>query len=146
MKEKTSKILTLALLALAIVTTIFAFVFALNTANSSMFDIAFWLLVIMLCVAIGAIIVFLCKKLAERFKTEKGYLKKFLLLVCGIIVLLVLSYLCAKGNDVDLIKYGISEGTSKLIGAACILCYILCIGAVLAIVVVECLPKTNKKK
>ena len=146
MKEKTDKIMTWALLGLAIVMTAIAFVFALNTANGGMFDLAFWLLICMMVVAIGAIVLFLVKKLAERFATEKGYLKKFLILIGIAIVVVVLSYLLAKGDDVDLIKFGISEGTSKLIGAACIVCYILCIGAVCAIVVAECLPKSNKKK
>lgn len=147
MKEKTDKILTLALLALAIVTTVFAFVFALNTVNNSgMFDIAFWLLVIMIGFSILAILVFLCKKLLDRFKTEKGYLVKFLLLIALIVVLLVVSFVLAKGGDVDLVKYGITEGTSKLIGAACILSYIIVIGAALAILVTEVMPKSNKKK
>lgn len=146
MKEKTDKIMTLALLGLAIVMTAIAFVFALNTGNGGMFDLAFWLLVAMMVFAIGAIVLFLVKKLAERFKTEKGYLKKFLILIGIVVVLLVVSYALATGNDVDIIKYGIAESTSKLIGAVCILVYILCIGAVAAIVVVECLPKTNKKK
>lgn len=147
MKEKTDKILTLALLALAIVTTVFAFVFALNTVNNSgMFDIAFWLLVIMIGFSILAILVFLCKKLLDRFKSEKGYLVKFLLLIALIVVLLVVSFVLAKGGDVDLVKYGITEGTSKLIGAACILSYIIVIGAALAILVTEVMPKSNKKK
>ena len=147
MKEKTDKILTLALLGLAIIATVFAVVFALNTVNNTaMFDLAFWLLILMIGVSLCAIVVFLCKKLIERFKTEKGYLKKFLFLIVLIVVLLVVSFLLAKSGDVDLIKYGISEGTSKLIGAACILCYIIVIGAALAILVTEIMPKSNKKK
>lgn len=137
----------MALLALAIVTTVFAFVFALNTVNNSgMFDIAFWLLVIMIGFSILAILVFLCKKLLDRFKSEKGYLVKFLLLIALIVVLLVVSFVLAKGGDVDIVKYGITEGTSKLIGAACILSYIIVIGAALAILVTEVMPKSNKKK
>ena len=147
MKEKTDKLLTLALLGLAIVATVFAFIFALNTvSNSAMFDIAFWLLVIMIGFSLLAIVVFLCKKLAGRFKTEKGYLKKFLILVALIVILLVVAFLLAKGTDVDIVKYGISEGTSKLIGAACILVYLIVIGAALAILVTEIMPKSNKKK
>ena len=104
MKEKTDKLLTLALLGLAIVATVFAFIFALNTvSNSAMFDIAFWLLVIMIGFSLLAIVVFLCKKLAGRFKTEKGYLKKFLILVALIVVLLVVAFLLAKGTDVDIV-------------------------------------------
>ena len=82
----------------------------------------------------------------KYFKTEKGYLVKFLLLIALIVVLLVVSFVLAKSGDVDIVKYGISEGTSKLIGAACILSYIIVIGAALAILVTEVMPKSNKKK
>ena len=147
MNGKLSNIGKWVLAVLALITVALAVIFALNTfSNSGMFDIAFWLMAAMIVVALGAIVLFLVKKLAERFKTEPGYLKKFLVLVGLIIVLLVVSFLLAKGSDIDLIKYNISEGTSKLIGAACILCYILCIGAFLAIVVSEVMPKSNKKK
>ena len=111
-----------------------------------MFDIAFWLLIIMIGFSLLAIVVFLCKKLIERFKSEKGYLTKFLLLIALIAILLVVSFVLAKGGDVDIVKYGISEGVSKLIGAACILVYIIVIGAALAILVTEVMPKSNKKK
>ena len=150
MKEKTDKIMTLVLLGLAIIATVFAVIFALNTVtNSAMFDIAFWLMVIMIAISILAILIFLCKKLGERFRTEPGYLKKFLILCVIIIAVLVISFLLAKGNDVSaamLEKNNLTEGTSKLIGAACILCYIITIGAALAIVVSEIMPKSNKKK
>lgn len=150
MKEKTDKILTLALLGLAIVSTVFAFIFALDTVkNSVMFDVAFWLLVVMVGVSLVAILIFLVKKLGERFKTEPGYLKKFLILVGIIIVVLGASFLLATGNDVSeamLEKNNLTVGASKLIGAACILCYIIVIGAALAILFSEVLPKSNKKK
>ena len=146
MKEKTQKILTLALLGAAIVISIFAFIFALDTNNSGMFNIAYWLLVIMLGFSVAAIVVFLCKKLGARFKDEPGYLKKFLLLVGLIVVVLLASYLPASGTDIDLAKYGMTEGTSKLIGAACILCYIIVIAAAVAIVYAEVSPKKNNKK
>lgn len=160
MKEKTDKILTLVLLGVSIIATVFAVLFALQSDSkhvmdgirevgngfTGMFDLAFWMLVIFLAVAICAILVFLIKNLASRFKDEPGYLKKFLILVCVIAVLIVVSYLLATGNDVDIVKYKISEGTSKLIGAACILCYIIVIGAALSILVSEIMPKSNKKK
>ena len=150
MKEKTDKILTLALLGLAIIATVFAFVFALNTVNNSgMFDIAFWMLAIFIAIALCAIIVFLIKKLASRFKDEPGYLKKFLVLVGVILAVLVVSFLLSRGNDVNpalLDKHDLTEGASKFIGAACILVYIIVIGAALSIVVTEVMPKSNKKK
>lgn len=150
MKEKTDKLLTLVLLGLAIVATVFAVLFAMqkkvDMPQSPLFDIAFWMMVVIIAVSIIAILIFLVKKLAARFKEEPGYLKKFLLLCALIIVVLVVSYLLAKGTDVDLQKYKITEGTSKLIGAACIICYILTIGAAIAIAVTEIMPKSNKKK
>lgn len=163
MKEKTDKILTLVLLGLSIVASILAVLFALGSdpkhimqgitelgnSNSVAFDIAFWMLVILIGVALCAIVVFLCKKLFARFREEKGYLKKFLILVIVIVALLVVSFLLANGNDVPaalLDKHGLSVGASKLIGAACILVYIIVIGAALSILVTEVMPKSNKKK
>lgn len=149
MKEKTRKLLTLLLLALAIIATIFAIIFAMNVKNnpdSATFDIAYWMMIIMMVFSIAAIVVFLVKKLAGRFKEEPGYLKKFLFLCLLIVVVLVVSYLISTGNDIDIVKYKITEGTSKLVGAACIISYILVIGAALAIVVSEVMPKSNKKK
>ena len=116
MKEKTDKILTLVLLGLSIVASILAVLFALGSdpkhimqgitelgnSNSVAFDIAFWMLVILIGVALCAIVVFLCKKLFARFREEKGYLKKFLILVIVIVALLVVSFLLANGNDVSL--------------------------------------------
>jgi hypothetical protein len=79
MKEKTDKILTLVLLGLSIVASILAVLFALGSdpkhimqgitelgnSNSVAFDIAFWMLVILIGVALCAIVVFLCKKLFD---------------------------------------------------------------------------------
>ena len=115
MKEKTDKILTLVLLGVSLITAVFAVIFALQSDSkhvmdgirelgnnfSGMFDVAFWILVILLAIAICAIVVFLVKKLALRFKDEPGYLKKFLLLIGIIVVLLVVSFLLAKGTDVE---------------------------------------------
>ena len=75
-----------------------------------------------------------------------GFIFLTALLIGIIVVLLVVSFLLAKGTDVDIVKYNITEGTSKLIGAACILVYIIVIGAALSILVTEVMPKSNKKK
>ena len=61
--------------------------------------------------------------------------------------MLVVSYLLSKGNDVTLAlmeKNNISEGTSKLIGAACWVVYILVIGAAGSILYTE-IAKLLKK-
>jgi hypothetical protein len=62
-------------------------------------------------------------------------------------VVLAVSYLLAKGNDVTpalMEKFNVTEGTSKLIGAACILVYILVIGSAASILYTE-IAKLIKK-
>ena len=63
-------------------------------------------------------------------------------------MVLLASFLLAKGNDVSAVlleKNGLSESASRLIGAACILVYILVIAAACSIVYVE-VAKLSKKK
>ncbi|MCR4659747.1 MAG: hypothetical protein K5650_05575 [Bacteroidales bacterium] len=149
MKEKTDKLVTLVCLGLALLATVFAIIFALNIdKNAGFYGITYWMLLILLGVSIIAIFVFLGKKLAERFKTQPGYLKKFLLLIGLIVVVCVVSYLLSTGNDVSIAmleKNNLTVGTSKLIGAFCIVVYILVIGAAASILYVEC-SKLFKKK
>ena len=156
MKEKTDKLITLLGLGIAVVCTVLAIVFAMNNGGvkelsavqaNGLFDAVFWILVCFVVLAIAAILVFLVVKLANHFKEDPGYLKKFLLL-CGIVVVVVVvSYLLSKGNDVTpalMEKNNISEGTSKLIGAACWMVYILVIGAACSILYTE-IAKLFKK-
>jgi H+/Cl- antiporter ClcA len=163
MKEKTDKILTLVLLGISIIATVIAVLFAsgsdpkhvlqgvqeIGNNFSGMFDIAFYLLVIMVGISLVAIVFFLLKRLIGKFKDEPGYLKKFLLLVGVVVVLLIVPYLLSSGTDVSnlmLNKYNVTTSASRLIGAACILVYIIIFGAVLAILVTEVMPKSSKKK
>ena len=149
MKEKTDKLITLVGLGIAVVCTVLAILFAMNNGGvkelsavqaNGLFDAVYWILICFVVLAIAAILFFLVVKLANHFKEEPGYWKKFLLL-CGIVVVVVLvSYLLSKGNDVTpalMEKQGISEGTSKLIGAACWMVYILVAGAAVAIIYSE---------
>lgn len=148
MKETTDKLITWVGMGIALLATVFAIVFALNTGNDTMFDVTYWILICFVAVSLCAIVVFLIVKLANKFKDEKGYWKKFLLLVGVVVVALLASYMLAKGNDVSpalMEKFNISDGTSKLIGAACILVYILVIAAACAILYTEC-AKAFKKK
>ena len=65
-----------------------------------------------------------------------------------IVVACVIAFVLAKGTDVSpalMEKNDITEGTSKLIGAACILVYILVIAAAVSIIYSEC-SKALKKK
>ena len=157
MKEKTDKLITLLGLGIAVVCTILAIVFAMNNGDvkelsavraNGLFDATYWILVCFIALALAAIVVFLVVRLAAKFKEDPGYIKKFLLLLGVVIVVLAVSYLLSKGNDVTpalMEKFNVSEGTSKLIGAACILVYILVIGAAVAILYTE-VSKFLKKK
>ena len=157
MKEKTDKLITLLGLGIAVVCTLLTILFAVNNGGvkelsavkaNGLFDATYWILVCFVVVSIAAIVFFLVFKLANRFKEDPGYLKKFLMLVGIVIVVLIVSYLLSKGDDVTLAlreKNNISLGTSKLIGAACWMVYILVIGSAVAIIYTE-VAKLIKKK
>ena len=157
MKEKTDKLITLVGLGIALVSIVMAIIFASYNAgvkelaaltNDGLFDATYWILGCLIFISLAAILVFLCVKLANRFKTVPGYAKKFFIIVGIAIVACVISFVLAKGDDVTLAlmeKNKITEATSKLIGAACILVYILVIGAAGCIVYSE-IAKSLKKK
>ena len=158
MKEKTDKLITYVGLGIAIVCFLLAILFAMNNGSDvktladvnhgGLFDTIYWILVAMVCLSIVAIVYFLCVKLADRFKTVPGYAKKFFIILGVAVVICLAAFLLAKGNDVTpalMEKSGTTEGTSKLIGAACILVYILVIGAAGCIVYAE-IAKSLKKK
>jgi hypothetical protein len=156
MKEKTDKLITLLGLGIAVVCAILTIVFAMNNGGvkelsavkaNGLFDATYWILVCFIAISIVAIVFFLVVKLANRFKEEPGYLKRFLILVGIVIAVVVVSYLLSKGNDVPLAlmeKNNITEGTSKLIGAACWIVYIMVIGAAASILYTE-IAKLFKK-
>ncbi len=156
MKEKTDKLITLLGLGIAVVCTVLTIVFAMNNGDvkelsavraNGLFDATYWILVCFVVLSIAAIVFFLVVKLANRFKEEPGYLKKFLVLVGIVVAVLVVSYLLSKGNDVTpalMEKNDINEQTSKLIGAACWMVYILVIGAAASILYTE-IAKLFKK-
>ena len=157
MKEKTDKLITLLGLGIAVICTLLVIIFAMNNGGvkelsavkaNGLFDVTYWILICFVVLSIAAIAFFLVIKLASRFKEEPGYLKKFLTLVGIVVVVLVVSFLLSKGNDVPLAlmeKNNITEGTSKLIGACCWVVYIMVIGAAVAILYSE-VSKLIKKK
>ena len=157
MKEKTDKLITWCGLGVALVCFVLAILFAMNNGSDvktladvkqgGIFDTIYWILVAMVAFSIVAIVVFLCVKLADRFKTVPGYAKKFFIILGIAIVACLAAFLLAKGNDVPpalMEKFDVTEGTSKLIGAACILVYILVIGAAGCIIYAE-VAKSLKK-
>ena len=157
MKEKTDKLITYVGLGIAIICLILAIVFAMNNGSDvktladvqkgGLFDTIYWILAALVCVSIVAIFIFLCVKLADRFKNVPGYAKKFCIILGVGIVVCLAAFLLAKGNDVTpalMEKFEVTEGTSKLIGAACILVYILVIGSAVSILYTE-IAKLFKK-
>ncbi len=158
MKEKTDKLITWCGLGVALVCFVLAILFAMNNGSDvksldavqqgGLFDTIYWILVALVGISIIAILVFLCVKLADRFKNVPGYAKKFFIILAVAVVVCVLSFVLAQGDDVTLAlmeKNDITEGTSKLIGAACIMVYFLVIGAALCIIYAE-VAKSFKKK
>ena len=158
MKEKTDKLITFVGLGVAILCFVLAVLFAMSNGSEvktladvqkgGLFDTIYWILAALVIISIVAIVIFLCVKLVDRFKTVPGYAKKFCIILGVAIVACLAAFLLAKGNDVTpalMEKSNTSEGTSKLIGAACILVYFLVAGAACCIIYAE-VAKSLKKK
>ena len=146
MKESTRKLITWAGLIIAGICTVLSIVFAMYNGDvkelsavkaNGLFDATFYILLCLIAVSIIAILAFVCVSLAKKFSEDKGYWKKFLGIVAAIVVVCVLAFVLSKGNDVSpalMEKHDVTEATSKLIGAACYMVYILVIVAAVAIV------------
>lgn len=157
MKEKTDKLLTLVMLGVALLATVFAVLFAIGNGsadslegltNPGTFDVAYIILMCLVIAAIVGIFVFLVVKLVNRFMSDGKYWVKFLTVTVICVAVVVVSYLLSSGSDVPaefLAKNETSEGVSKLIGAACIMVYILAAGSVISILFTE-IAKPFKKK
>lgn len=146
MKESTRKLITWAGLIIAGICTVLSIVFAMNNGDvkelsavkaNGLFDATFYILLCLIAVSIIAILCFVVVSLGKKFREDKGYWKKFLGIVAAIVVVCVLAFILSKGNDVSpalMEKHDVTEGTSKLIGAACYMVYILVIVAAVSIV------------
>ncbi len=157
MKETTRKLITIIALSIAILATVLSVLFAMNNGGvkelsavkaNGLFDATFWILICLVAISIIAILWFVIKGLAKKFAEEKGYWKKFLGIVLAIVVVCVAAFALSKGNDVNqalMEKNNISESTSKLIGAACYVVYILVIAAACAILYTEVVKSFKKK-
>ena len=158
MKKQTDRLITLAGIGVAILCMVLMVIFAIYNKdikvleavkNGVLFDATFWILLCLIAVSLVAIVMFLVIKLGKLFAQDKGYWKKFLGIAAAIFVVLVVSLLLSKGNDVTpalMEKQNITEGTSRLIGAACIVVYIMVAATALSILWVEVIAKPFKKK
>ena len=148
MQEKSKKMITLLMLGLAVIASILAIVFAMNQNNEGMYWAAYWVTLVMVVISIIGILGFALMKLIKNFKENPKQAKKTLLIFAIAIVAVVVSFLLATGTDVSqalLDKNNLTVGTSRWIGAAVVLVYIMVLAAALAIVYVEC-SKLFKKK
>ena len=149
MKEKTSKLITFVCLGLTILATVFAIIFALDISKySSLYNVAYGITGAFVVLSIAAIVIFALVQWLKNFKNDRKKAMKSLYVIALAVIVCIVAFLLAKGNDVSnvlLEKNNISEATSRLIGAACILVYILVGAAAVAIVYVE-VSKSFKKK
>ncbi len=149
MKEKTDKLITWLSIGIALLASIFAIVFALDTvSNNGMFNIAYWITFLCVVLCIVGILGFALWAFVKKFSDDrKGAIRTIIVIAIAVVVVIV-SYFLASGSDVPfalLDKNNLTVGACKWIGAACIMVYILVIGAALSIVYVEC-AKFFKKK
>jgi len=140
MQEKTDKLITWVLLGIAVLGGIFAIIFAWKDA-SAMFDVAYWITFLFVIIALLGMIGFFCVRFIKNF-SENPKKARMSLIVFGIaVVVAVLAFILSSGTDVSnelLLKNGLTESTSKWIGTACIVVYILFFGAVASIIYSEC--------
>lgn len=151
MKEQTRKLITIISLVIALLSCIFAVLFAMGNKSGKyggMFDITFWVLVCAIALTLGAWILFAVISFIKSFKENPKAAKKTIITAAIAIVAVVVSYILASGTDVAdsvLETYNVTTSSSKLIGAGCILVYILVIAAFCSIIYVEA-SKLIKKK
>ena len=147
MKEKTDKLVTWVALGIAILASIFAIVFAMNTANEGMFNVAYWIVFLFVLLAVLGMLGFFVLRFVKNFKENPAKARKTLIVIGIAIVVCILAFLLASGNDVSkalLDKNGLTEAASKWIGTACIVVYTLVFGAIAAIIYVECAKMFKK--
>ena len=154
MKEKTSKLITLVLLGISIIGTVFAVFHAmgsdpknmldgiveLNNPQSALFDVVFWILGAFFAISIALILFYALKSIK--------FGKPLIILTISAAVVIGASFLLSTGNDISPImleKYNTSVGQSRLVGAACIMVYILFIASIATIIFVEIANSFKKK-
>jgi uncharacterized membrane protein YozB (DUF420 family) len=108
--------------------------------NDLTINILLYLTYVLIGVATIAAIVFPIITLAGDMKKAK----RALLGIGAVAVVFVLSYIVSDGTVLDsYIKYDVTEGVSKMVGAVLIMTYILGLGAILSAIAGEILKATK---
>ncbi len=161
MKEKTRKLVMWVSLIAAVLGGIFAMVHAmgsdakhvldgmreLDNPYSGMFDIAYWITVAMFVISLCAIVYFSIANFIKNFKDNPKKARTTIIIAVAAVAVVLVAYLCSSSTDVSaamLEKNGVTESTSKWIGAGAITVYIMTIAAIVAIVWAE-ISKAIKK-
>lgn len=165
MKEKTRKIIQWVLLALGVIGGVMAVLHAtgsdskhvlaagtmqeLDNNFSGMYDLAYFLLIGFIAITLIAIVFFVVKSFIENFKTDSKKALGSLLGIGLLVVVVVVSYFLAKGDDVSAVllqKNNLTATGSKMVGAACIMVYIIFIASCAAIIFAEVAGAIKKRK
>ena len=145
------------MIVVALAATVFAVLFAIDNGGKDSleglvhpgtFDIAYLILMCLVGLALLGIVIFLIIKLINRFMSDGKYWIKFLIVTILCAAVVGVAFMLSNGSDVPtefLDKNETSEQTSKLIGTACIMVYILAAGSIVSILVTEVI-KTFKKR
>jgi len=134
MQEKSRKLITWVSLGIAVLGSIFAIIFALDTTNNIMFDIAYYILFIFVGAALVAMLGY------RVISLVKGGSRGLLIGLGSLIVVAVVAFLLSKGDDISPVlmeKNNITTGASRLIGTGCVTVYILVAVTILSIIYVE---------
>lgn len=126
---KLAKYLEYILLGLSAILVVLFFVMPHSTTSDSMVDTyLFWTYALLF----ATIIILLAFLLVKTFSSKKG-IKTFLFLLIAIVALLAVSFLLAKGGDVQT-SVAYTPQTSKLVDTILNLTYILIGGVIVALV------------
>ena len=141
MQEKTRKLIMLISLAVAVVVSICAIMFAANQQKfGGLFDVAFWVLV---CYVVLSLLIWLFYGIISVTKKPK----KAAIFAGIVVVVIVAGIVLALGDKMPtefLLRYNTSESAAKLIAIACYITYITVIGA-LVLMIYSAITKALKK-
>ena len=142
MQEKTRKLVMWISLAVACVIAICAILFASNQEKfGGLFDVAFWVLI---CYVVVSLLIWLFYGIISVTKKPK----KAAIFAGIVVVVLIISVVLGLTDKVMptdlLLKYDVSESSSKLIAIACYTTYIAVLGA-LVLMIYSAISKALKK-